>query len=133
MNLAILEEDVGKQGCIEVVVFFFGCPFSCLLRYESKCSYVLAVYILRGYSGWINENPLSKKNHFYNPNKFARPVLEVGLFIFVLFSRSVVFTWLQTHVDLCSFLLTIIFLFDTIPYLRFSGKTATYRYSMYYY
>ena len=76
---------------------------------------------------------LRRQTLFYNPNKFARPVLEVGLFIFVLFSRSVVFTWLQTHVDLCSFLLTIIFLFDTIPYLRLSGKTATYRYSMYYY
>ena len=56
-----------EAGCAEVVwvYFLFLVVLFFLLRCESKYSCILlAVYILRGYRGRINENPLSKKYRF---------------------------------------------------------------------
>jgi len=72
---------------------FFGCLFSSLLRYKPKCScIVLPMYILH------DIDARSMKIHYLKKSFFITLIslqgLKVGLFISVLFSSSVVFTWL---------------------------------------
>lgn len=46
-NSVVSGEDVGKQGCLEVVVFsFIGGMFFSLVRYEFKCSCILLAIFL---------------------------------------------------------------------------------------